>query len=602
MTRLILQHTVFSVLSFFCFSANSFAENKLDELYNLVGSEVGLCLELSDLTHQTESLLSSPLAERFSNLSAFQSWKHSPKFQQLEQTKREIEKLLGQPVDSTMQQLFGNSVILAIYTVPNSEPTGITLTRASNQRVIDQVITAWNKAEPQETKQIKFKGKTYFSRTRLARPKHPEKTVFYFRDSQILGFSDNEQLIKKTLELLISHESSSNSSKALRTLPTFLKAHSSTHPSTAAFLYVNPRAWDQILEQSQPKNQAEQYFNEFWKSCESISLGFNLTGGASIELSIRLEQQTETNGWLNFVKAVQGPPDFLKQVPKRALLLFAGRHGLDVLSQFHAPSQNLISAEQLASFRQISRGLLLGLDLFDDIFPQLPSNWGGYLVPRTNHSSDRFPIDGLIAIELPPSSTQTEKTQSKTVTVQTAIANGCNTAFNLLAAFHNGSKSAQPAAIVRSEETNKTHVHWIDNIDSFQPTFAVSDRFLIFATAPDVVQEFLTLPESESILASPQFQAWKKHHFSEMNQVLFLNFAMMQNSLQERKKFLVEYFSQHHQETPKSTERKLERFEEFLSVLDGSVVAWKFESDRFQMVLSGFHQENNTEQPARSTQ
>ena len=52
------------------------------------------------------------------------------------------------------------------------------------------------------------------------------------------------------------------------------------------------------------------------------------------------------------------------------------------------------------SVRQVSRGLLLGYDLFDNIVPLIRGNVGGYLVPRYGAKPGELPFEGLVAAEL----------------------------------------------------------------------------------------------------------------------------------------------------------------------------------------------------------
>ena len=54
---------------------------------------------------------------------------------------------------------------------------------------------------------------------------------------------------------------------------------------------------------------------------------------------------------------------------------------------------------------QVSRGLLLGLDPFEDVLPAFRENFCAYIVARTDAKPDELPIDGLIGAELPPADT-----------------------------------------------------------------------------------------------------------------------------------------------------------------------------------------------------
>ena len=77
-------------------------------------------------------------------------------------------------------------------------------------------------------------------------------------------------------------------------------------------------------------------------------------------------------------------------------------------------------------------------------------------------------------------------------TAREAIENALNTGLNYLAARFNMTAKGVPA-IVRTEFAQNvgTHIRWVDGLKACQPAYAQTPRFLLLATNPQLVRNFV---------------------------------------------------------------------------------------------------------------
>jgi hypothetical protein len=179
---------------------------------------------------------------------------------------------------------------------------------------------------------------------------------------------------------------------------------------------------------------------------------------------------------------------------------------------------------QWDAFRQVTRGLLLGRDLFDDILPAFGPNVGGYAVARQADKPmivDEFPLEGLIAFNVPNLSANT----SGSVSICDALDNALNTGLNVAAAYANSTQAKSPA-VVRSEAGSGTILRWIEEVAGYRPTYALSSDNVVISTTPDMVRKFMEMKPAEFERTSHLGRVLTKY-FPDENQVSFCseNFA-----------------------------------------------------------------------------
>ena len=552
-----------------------------NQLLKLVGSDVGLCVEMSQLKDRLPQAAESDLFKRFQATTVYRQWTAGKDYRKLMEARQGIEKLSKKPFGQFASELFGESVVLAVYPVPQGEPVGVLLIQTASVEALESGLAVWSRVEKQKTSQRKYAGHVYFQRTKPAHRKRASETQYYFKQNRSLAVSDSEKMIQRVIGL--ANAETARQDASLVDSPTYRKAIGSLSADNTVSVFFNPRAWDrQVLKES----SKEPVLAALWRRFESMALGIRVREGIIIEAVINYESPTGADNWSKFVTKTQGSPQFLKKVPERALAAFAGRFHATGIDATLTQTMNQREKKQWDSFRQVSQGLLLGLDLFNDVLPQFRPNWGGYVVRREKLQPGAVPVDGLLAFQIPPVANAKTESNKQHATVRAALDNALNTGLNLLTAFHN-SKSPQEAATVRTDREANVSVRWIDRLGLYRPAYALTQDYLVFASSPRLIRDFVSSDATKSLHASSEFQRWSSTYFPEANQVLFLNVAQFRSFLSANWKFFVEQTSDSGSQNAQEVADKLSRFDDVLQLLDAAFVTAHIGKNRIHLIMGG---------------
>jgi hypothetical protein len=290
-----------------------------------------------------------------------------------------------------------------------------------------------------------------------------------------------------------------------------------------------------------------------------------------------------------WIRSMSGPADFLRLVPHDALVVIAGRQAFGNLFRHLAPQNE---AGALDSLRQVSRGLLLGLDPFEDVLPAFRENFGAYLVPRKDSKADELPLEGLVAAELPPaeaiiSSRTLPATSERQPSFRDALDNGLNIGLNLGAAYFNTRATGKPA-VVRTESSGSARTRWIDSLGPYQPAYSLTSRFLVFATSPQAVRRFLTREASSTPAESPPaIAALAKRYFPTENQVIYIDTAAIRRFLVEHGQQLVQHATRVRSISPGAANEVLTHFLDVASLFDSVFAAGRIGEGSARLVVGG---------------
>ncbi|HEV3002946.1 MAG TPA: hypothetical protein VGX78_00725, partial [Pirellulales bacterium] len=456
-------------------------DDSIDRLVRLVGHDAGLCVEIPRLEETVTAFERGEFFQRLQRSRIYADWQTGSEYRHARGIVTVIENFTGKSFRQFFHDMFGRAVVVAVYAERGPEMSAIMLTETSSREALDGVIEGWNRAEPQQTEAIEFAGQTYYKRTCTG--KGPGRLVLYYcKLDRTLMLTDREEWIRRSLTLARNpgaHES-------LLSLPAYQAARKSLQGGQGARAYVNPRAWDSVLgfqtpgaptshstpgstasssvaatAQSATPTALAKALEGAWRRCEWLALGVQVDRGIVIEAVAHYSMDGITDRGRQWIRSMSGPADFLRLVPHDALVVIAGRQAFGDLLKQLAPKNE---PGALDSVRQVSRGLLLGLDPFEDVLPAFRENFGAYLVPRKESKPDELPLDGLVAAELPPADTTipskpASPTSDRPPTFRESLDNGLNIGLNLAAAYFNMSATGKPA-IVRTESNGPTRTRW----------------------------------------------------------------------------------------------------------------------------------------------
>jgi len=624
-----------------------YADEALDRLVRLVGPDAGLCVEVPHLDETLTAFEQGEFFQRLERSKIYAEWKGSGQYRRIAEVGAVVEHLTGRPCRQFVREIFGTAVVVAAYSEPGPKMSAILMSEAMSRESLEAAIEAWNRTETARVETVQFSGHTYYKRTCAAKPGRAATTVYYATLDRTLLFSDREELIHRALSL--SGQTTSHAS--LFDLPAYQQARKSLEPGCAARAYVNPRAFDAMLgigkvesprptaaltaqtsngtpseaaglvkPANSPRNSAVcQTIETAWRRCEWVAIGLQTDRGLVVEAVAHYSTVGLSEDSQRLIRSMSGPPELLRLVPADAFVVLAGRQAFGSLLRQalmgNAKQQQPASWE---SFRQVSRGLLLGLDPLDDVLPSFRENWGGYLGPRPGAKPEELPFDGLLAAELPRAESSVSKAGSdsgqakpapnsgdargpsaansaapRTVSaVRDAIDNGLNTGFNFAAAYFNMSSTGRPA-VVRTESDRGTRVRWIDSLGPYRPAYGLTSRFLVLATSPQAVRDFATKEVSgrEGGAAShrrpPAIEALATCYFPTENQILFVDTAAIRRFLHEHGPQLIQHAIRVHSINSEHAENTLAKFLDVAGLFDTVFAAGRLGDGSARVVIGG---------------
>lgn len=546
-------------------------------LLELLGDDAGLCVEVSDLNRRLPQFRDSTLFQRLEKLPVYVAWKQSREFQKLNTVREAIERQTGQPLGQFAKSLFGESVVFAVYPRKSDKPAGVLLLRATNEESLKKAVAVWN-SDKRVTVETLSLSKTKYAKRTESKPKHPAKelTQYFFVQGRTFALSDDETQIQS----IIRHSRGEGDRPALIASERYRTARKSLSDDCFATLYFNPQAWNPGWEFEDGKSRVEKLVASLWKRSYAVAGGLRVDQGLAVDVLVHYDPANLPERWRQLVERTSGFPRFLKQVPADAFLVFAGKQDLSGVDQAVLAEMDAKTRQQWQNARQISRGLLLGLDLFKDVLPKFRPNWGVYVVPREVLDPEAVPVEGLLAIELPPASEE-----QNPITVRKALENALSTGFNLLAAMQN-SKSLDKPAIVKSEKHAGNPVQWVESIGPYRPAYCLSGEYLIFASSPEIIGKFLS-PTQTKLTESRVFQLWTARHNPPEGQLLFINWQAMRRFLDKHHDFLLKQAVESHALPRDEAEKRLKRLAEVLEILDGVYWGMQIQDDRIHFTLGG---------------
>jgi hypothetical protein len=590
----------------------AFGDDAVDRLVRLVGSDAGLCVEIPRLEETVGAFERGEFFQRLQRSRIYADWQSGKEYRHARGIVTVIENFTGKSFRQFFHDMFGRAVVVAVYAEPGQQMSAIMLTETSSREALDGVIEGWNRAEPHQTDAIEFAGQTYYKRTCSANGGPAKLVLFYCKLDRTLMLTDREEWIRRSLALARA----TDPNESLLGLPAYQAARKSLQGGEAARAYVNPRAWDGVLGFTRASNPPSstavgksfahstsggtttaapqptaltKALEGAWRRCEWLALGLQVDRGIVVEAVARYSMDGITDRGRQWIRSMSGPADFLRLVPRDALVVIAGRQAFGDLLKHLAPQNE---AGALDSLRQVSRGLLLGLDPFEDVLPAFRENFGAYLVPRKDSKPDELPLDGLVAAELPPAEAviapRTGPTTSeRQPSFRDALDNGLNIGLNLGAAYFNMRSTGKPA-VVRTENSGPARTRWIDSLGPYQPAYSLTSRFLVFATSPEAVRHFISREVSSATGGGPPAIAvLAKRYFPTENQVIYVDTAAIRRFLVEHGQQLVQHATRVRSISTGDANEVLTHFLDVASLFDSVFAAGRISEGSARLVVGG---------------
>jgi Protein of unknown function (DUF3352) len=550
-------------------------------LVGLVGRDAGLVVEVSQLAEQLPAVARSPLLDRLKDLELYQRWLVSDDYRKLLATREQIESLLDTAsLAQLVQDVFGESVVVAVYPAEGAEPAGILLTQASAPDVLARTLTAWNEAERAEVVPVRHGGIEYVKRTVPPADDAPEsspQTQFYVTLGSTLALSDNESAIQRTIELAGSNDPSAS----LASQPQYQTARQLLAESTVASAWVNPRAWEATAADADEAAVGVRA-GVLRRKVESVIVGVRFEDGLVLEAVVSLEPASADDRWGEFVAQAAGSAEFLPRAPRSALLVLAGRTDFTRSEQLLAAQLPENERRQWELIKQLSP--LLAIDVVNDVLPALGQNWALYVVPRDDPQA-QVPVDVLFAFELASGPRIGDRSPARE-----RLKRGLATAWDRLARFLSQG-GERPQVKVESRMLGTTEIRSIAGLGPIAPAFALSEDRLVLGTAPTAAEDLLNLPETERLSAAPPFGAWHERYFAGRNPALYVNVEAVRDFVSRHRDVLTRRAADEGRLTPEAAAERLDRFDDLLKLVDAAFVTVELGERHIRVVVGGVVEE-----------
>jgi hypothetical protein len=567
------------------------------ELLDLVHSDVGICAEINDLENKFDEIKDSQIVNRFCKSLIYQEWRSSQEYMKVKKGREKIESIADRSINKLVADLFGKSTIIAFFPEDNNWDA-LLLTEAKDEETLKELINIWIETGSHETEELDFEGNMYHRRFRTDKDGSIVGCVYYIQHGRYFALSDSESRIQDVMNLYTIAGNEGVDSENFKRISLgysekYLSAKNSLSADCLATVYLNPEKIKHLIDRHLQNSKDFSSLLKTWNNLKSGIMGIRVDKNSfAVNMSLIQKEDSTATPDKEFVNRMQGESSFLSKVPQNALLAISGKIHLKNLESLVTEliennkgsddSKNHDEKKDLENVRQVSRGLLLGLDLFDDLLPALKPDWGAYLVLKEKPDLKTFPVDGLIAFELPENDTVVKN--GGRISLKGAIDNGFNTGLNLLAAFYNSEKSGQPA-VVRTEQSNASLLRWIDSIYSYLPSYGLNQQDLVIASHPDLIRDYVShssgVKESSGQMLSddPTLQDWMNKYSRKENQWVILNLTKAHSYLSKHREFFIQHIMQ---DEGASEEKATKEVEEMTSI-----------SGTFDLCLFGLHMDKN---------
>lgn len=565
------------------------AADEAAELLKLVGSDASLCVEAVGLKDAVPRLRTSELATRVEKSLLFKQWQAGKDYANFVKFYSGVEPLLS---DALIQDMFGRAVVLVVYTNDRPRPTGVVLTHAASADVARSVIDLWNANERHQTLSREFAGHTYFTKAKKKRDGSTVETLYYVLFDSIAALSDNEEEIRRVIALRVvgqggsvAAEVSPRSTESLWKDNSYHAIRESLAEGTTVAAYLNPRHWDAEMQIESGLTAADPVLRSIagaWRRSKSIAAGLRFEESVVLEVVSHFELQPVLQESAPTPPQTPAAPAFLARIPQQALFAAAGRIDFRPAARMLAEMASATMDRQWMGYRQIARGLCLGLDPVSDILPRLGPNWGAYVVASQEDQATVAPVHAVLAFEISAAANPSASGPS----LREGLENALTTGLNFWAAAHNSQGPARPA-VVRTENREGLTMKWIDGMDYHQPAFAFAGDYLVLASSPRAVTGFAGHDSSQSLASLPAYQNWSKKFFKDDNQVVFANLSQIRKLLTERQETLATQISIAHRLSGEEIKNRITGWNDLLQILDGAFLAAHVRPDRAHVVIGG---------------
>jgi hypothetical protein len=499
--------TVFTVLM--PVSPAAGAVSPRDELLRLVPGDAGYCLIIGDLRDHTAKILDS---------SWWKALRESPLGRAVANSAemRKLDKVLGSDLRRHLQidwprlrdDILGDAVAFAYRPGRPGKPAeeqGLFLLWARDPVLLGTLITRLNQVQQQAgelsaVNPYHYNGRKFYERIEqkvafissnqsgfpqillvgVPVPMLIAQEQYYYVDGPLLAFSTRKEVLLRVLDVYAAR----GEGDKLSVLSGQMRRAGADKALVA--LWMNPRIIDaQLQERAARTSPMEAWglrtFFRYWQALDALVLSLHLEKDLELRLALQARPEALPPAGRRFLAEAATPSELWNRFPASAILTIAGRTDAAALAESLGDFLPPEARNAIGTGLQRSLGSAMGMNLAQDLLPQLGPDWGVCVFAPSDRS--RFP-QVLAALRVQPGMKDTPVDRTLLQATQFFVG---------LAVFDLNAKHGEQIR-VKTAMQDAVEVKYLANSRSLpaevQPALALKQGYLLASSSPDAIRRF----------------------------------------------------------------------------------------------------------------
>lgn len=539
---------------------------------DLVGDAAAVCVEVQHPKAAFSKFQTSRLASRLKAFPPVRRFLDGGGFQKWALLEEYVRRTTGKTLSEQLLAACSESLVLAIYLPEAKPPEGVVIAQAANAAALAEALQMWATLElNQVSKSKEFQGQTYVQRAKSA---NSVEIIYYVIFDRTIVLSDHEHRIQQAIEFRTAGQQQTGTAQTIRALSELplYKANRSQLPQDAvAFLFLNIRKWDRVIDEGLRQSRDAAWILQIVNRVTALSAAIRLDDAVVVDLAADTSAVDLPTAWRQFVNSTDGGDDWTKRITANSIIAISSRMDVTPWVQLWLASAADAKSEEFARGRNVLKSVFQGRDLFSEILPQVLRDWTVSLVPVSEASTDRSPIDlvGEFSIGTDPSLSRN---------LDQALQFG----MTLLSATLSHQRSASTGPVlVQTQSTQEGMERWIRGIKNWSPASLVTAERLVLSSSHQAIAAHGASRE-EAIKAS-RLAAHEKHYFHRTTQLVWIDFVQLRDFITRRRDW-IELAAESTNDWQRM-QKHLSRIEEIAKLFDAAFLAAKFDEQGVRIVF-----------------
>lgn len=545
----------------------------------LVSDSAAVCLEVPHFEATWSKLQNSRLLERLREFPPVQRFLAGTGFQKWNQIQAHVRQSTGKSLSDHLLGSFGESIVVAIYLPDGRPPEGVLIGRARDAATLTQALQMWAQLDPQhESKSKVHLGQSYIRRAKSA---NSSDVVYYTVFDRTIAISDQEGQIQRVIELhaATSRKVARSSLKPLGDLPLFRSSRELQPRDAAAFLFLNTRVWDKVLDGELQKSAEGKWLQSAFHQIAAVTVSLRLDEEVVVDIAADLRGAAMAPVWKRFVAGASSRGgDWQRRIPAEAIMAISSRMETGPLVQAWLALNPDVRTEEFSRGRNFLKSLLLDRDLFTDVLPNTLRDWSISLISVDAAVSESSPVDLVGQVSLNSAQPGAE------VPLDRSLDNALQFGMNLLSGMLSHQRGTSGGLVVVKSTTSEAGVErTLDGLKVWSPGYRVSPQQLMVATSASALARVQT-PAAAAVRDS-RLAACERRYFHSASQLVWLDAVRLRSILTTHSNWIAGQLEPASQDGRDRVLQHLSKLTEAATVVDAAFVAAKFDEDSVHFVF-----------------